>query len=316
MCTQHFVNSINKWEVLNEPSMADHQHISLEIVGTGIEQATYRDPRRTDWTGFRQTIVETIGPVNTNISGHRDLDEYAEHLQNSIKSSYEANNTPIVKTFKGKARWWNKTLAKMRANVRKLFRIAMKYNVWAGYKSALNEYNMEVRKAKRASFRNYCGSIENTAETSRLSKVLKSVPINTMGTLLNSQEEYTKTGKETLRVLLDCHFPGSQINTGSPGPTQWSRPTREGWKFARWLITPSSIKWAIQSFGPFKSPGVDGILPCMLQEAQEELTPHLTYIFRASIAMGYLPYAWRLVKVNLYQNLARNTMGKQSRLAQ
>ncbi|KAI5710850.1 hypothetical protein M8J75_011960 [Diaphorina citri] len=144
MCTQHFVNSITKWEVLNEPSMADHQHISFKIVGTGIEQATYRDPRRTDWTGFRQTIVETIGPVNTNISGHRDLDEYAEHLQNSIKSSYETNNTPIVKTFKGKARRWNKTLAKMRANVRKLFRIAMKYNVWAGYRSALNEYNIET----------------------------------------------------------------------------------------------------------------------------------------------------------------------------
>ena len=85
-------------------------------------------------------------------------------------------------------------------------------NVWTAYRAELTKYNIEVRKAKRALFRNYCGTIKNTSEMSRLNKMLKTDPINPIGTLLNSNGDYTRTGKETFQVLLDCQFPGNYEN--------------------------------------------------------------------------------------------------------
>jgi hypothetical protein len=40
-------------------------------------------------------------------------------------------------------------------------------------------------------------------------------------------------------------------------------------------------KWAIDSFAPYKSPGMDGIFPALLQEGRKILVPYLVKIFRA-----------------------------------
>jgi hypothetical protein len=69
------------------------------------------------------------------------------------------------------------------------------------------------------------------------------------------------------------------------------------WRLANKIVTYQRVKWAIHSFAPYKSPGVDGIFPALLQEGQEVLIPHLTRIFRACLAMGYVPLSWRQVKV-------------------
>jgi hypothetical protein len=42
---------------------------------------------------------------------------------------------------------------------------------------------------------------------------------------------------------------------------------------------------------------VDGIFPALLQEGREVLIPHLTRIFHACLAMGYVPLSWRQFKV-------------------
>ena len=55
--------------------------------------------------------------------------------------------------------------------------------------------------------------------------------------------------------------------------------------------------WAINSFAPYKSPGMDGIFPALLQQGQEILIPYLIKIFRTCLATGFVPAAWREVKV-------------------
>jgi len=42
---------------------------------------------------------------------------------------------------------------------------------------------------------------------------------------------------------------------------------------------------------------VDGIFPALLHEGREILIPHLIKIFRTCLATGYVPTAWRRVKV-------------------
>jgi len=57
------------------------------------------------------------------------------------------------------------------------------------------------------------------------------------------------------------------------------------------------VEWAIDSFAPYKSPGVDGIFPALLQKAREGVIPYLFRIFLACLATGYVPAKWRQVKV-------------------
>jgi hypothetical protein len=53
------------------------------------------------------------------------------------------------------------------------------------------------------------------------------------------------------------------------------------------------------TFKPFKSAGTDGIVLVFLQQVVEHVVPHLCCIFRACMAYGFIPTAWRQVKVIL-----------------
>jgi hypothetical protein len=63
------------------------------------------------------------------------------------------------------------------------------------------------------------------------------------------------------------------------------------------VINQSKIRWALNTFKPFKSAGTDEIVPALLQQGMEYLSPHLCCIFRACLAYGYIPKAWRQVRV-------------------
>ena len=58
------------------------------------------------------------------------------------------------------------------------------------------------------------------------------------------------------------------------------------------VVTHLKLKWAIDSMAPYKSPGVDGIYPVLLQRGLKYLSTPLVHIFRASIALGYIPSIW------------------------
>jgi hypothetical protein len=48
---------------------------------------------------------------------------------------------------------------------------------------------------------------------------------------------------------------------------------------------------------PFKSAGADGIIPAPLQQGAQHIVSYPCRIFRASIAYGFIPTAWRQVRV-------------------
>jgi hypothetical protein len=47
------------------------------------------------------------------------------------------------------------------------------------------------------------------------------------------------------------------------------------------VVTYGRDVWAIDSFAPYKSPGIDGIFLALLQEGREGLVLYLVRIFRA-----------------------------------
>ena len=64
--------------------------------------------------------------------------------------------------------------------------------------------------AKRQSWRKYCQGIDQLPSGARLMKVLKLDARNKIGTLKRADGSFTMTGQETLKVLLEMHFPDSK----------------------------------------------------------------------------------------------------------
>jgi hypothetical protein len=69
------------------------------------------------------------------------------------------------------------------------------------------------------------------------------------------------------------------------------------WQVAAKVVTYQRVGWAINSFAPYKSPGMDGVFPALLQKGQEILIPYLIRIFHACLATGFIPAIWCQVKV-------------------
>src|SRR5690606_31285209 len=61
------------------------------------------------------------------------------------------------------------------------------------------------------------------------------------------------------------------------------------------------------SFQPYKAPGPDGLFPALLQAGLELCLTRLCRMFRASIALGYIPKTWRTVDVRFIPKAGRNT---------
>ena len=55
----------------------------------------------------------------------------------------------------------------------------------------------------------------------------------------------------------------------------------------------NKLKWALFSCQTYKSPGMDGIMPIMLQQGYEQLAVKLLMLLRASLSLGYIPVSWR-----------------------
>jgi hypothetical protein len=123
------------------------------------------------------------------------------------------------------------------------------------------------------------------------------------GKLPNSQ--LTESGKGTLEELFMVHFPDSK-------PIDDSRDNRQGqqylgkcerithradWNLAKRVINQSRIRWALSMLKPFKAAGADETVPALLQQGEEQIVPHVCHIYRACLAYGFIPTAWRQVKV-------------------
>jgi hypothetical protein len=63
------------------------------------------------------------------------------------------------------------------------------------------------------------------------------------------------------------------------------------------VVTYGRVELAIDSFAPYKSPGMDGVFLALLQEGREVIVSYLVKPFRACLTTGYVPDIRRQVKV-------------------
>jgi hypothetical protein len=121
-----------------------------------------------------------------------------------------------------------------------------------------------VRKASKETWRTFCSSMKDLPRSARLHKALSKGPQIKLGSLVAPTGERTQTEGETLDHLLATHFPDSVPLTGETTPAAVCRTKRDDWRVAAKIVAYQRVWWAIDSFAPYKSPGMDGIFLALL----------------------------------------------------
>ncbi|XP_018569392.1 uncharacterized protein LOC108909507 [Anoplophora glabripennis] len=196
-------NNIAMWHMSNEPSVSDHRHIHFEIITDYNPQVRiYRDPKRNDWDSYRTELQVRTREICTKLRNTYDLERAVEELQNAVTRSYEYSCPIKVRSDKHTVPWWCKELTQLRRQTRKLFNRAKRTREWEAYRATLTEYNKQIRKAKRDSWRKFCEDIDSVPQCAKLQSLLSTNGNTKLRSLKAPSGEYTKTGRETLELLL------------------------------------------------------------------------------------------------------------------
>jgi hypothetical protein len=262
-------NFIKDWHVTEEVSCSDHRYIRFTVTGIDRLLEFYRNPRRTDWGSFRTDLLG-LRDTKDRVTNFIDLKTAARQFQHAIVFAYNENCPSPARRNNRNTSWWNQGLAE-RTKIGRLFNAAKKSGNWTDYKRTLTDYNRALRQTKRESWRRHYEEIEKAPECARLQSILPKDGQSAVSSLQLENGEYTKAEKETLEELLRVHFPGSEIILEPSGgwdgleleSPKW-KGSREDWAVSRRVISYDTLKWTLFSFQPYKSPGIDGIMPIML----------------------------------------------------
>ena len=290
-------NYINRWQVSAEPSLSDHRIITFELENVKNKAGNYRNPKRTNWINYNTTLTAKLSYVSTAAKNPRELEIAVKTMNEAIIEAYE-ESCPR-KTHHGviTTPWWNKTLTKLRKQVRQQFNCAKHTGCWQDYKEVLYKYNKEIRRAKRDSFREFCSELTSMSAGSRVYKAMANCGTLGASSLRMHDGNYTHSEPQRLKLLLETHFPGCVPREAETRTKRLEKPTQTDWNLAKAICTRRKLEWAVESFQAFKSPGTDGIFPALLQKGKELILPHMVRICRSSLAYGYIPEPWRRAKV-------------------
>jgi len=142
----------------------------------------------------------------------------------------------------------------------------------------------------------FCHSINNLPISARLHKALSRYPKIELGSLVAPSGMRMQSKGEALEPLLATHFPKSIVIEGMPAPAAAHRARWCNWRVAAKFVTCQRVEWAINSFAPYKSLGMDRIFPALLQEGWSTVIPYLVTIFCSCLATGCVQAIWHQFK--------------------
>lgn len=300
LCSIHIEHLMKNWKVTNKILSSDHKCITFYVDTDYVPHCTFRSPSSTNWDEFNTHLTHSL-PKPTPIATISELNDTAQAFKDAMYDSYLKSCPQITVKENRTASYYNAELRRLRKKLRKAFNKAksrLPLDI-ENRRTAQKEYNKELRKAQRKKFQEMCNITNSTAATSKLVKSLGKDPHCSVGSLKLPSGEFTNSPESTLSHLLEYHFPGS---TGSEDLSNkefelLNLPTIGDPHVAQRIVSRDKIRWAINTFDPYKSPGEDGIFPALLQRSLEKTLDLLLVMFKASIQLLHIPPSWRGVRV-------------------
>lgn len=302
-------NEIINWQSNVYDYGSDHYSITFFIKSDKIEKIRKRIVKNTNWDSFKNQIKLKYNenrPVSS-INNIEELNYRTDILNDTLIDAFE-KSCPLSH-FKNKFKkpWYNDELLAMKKdlNVRRHKIIAMKnsntstqnsiFLMESNYKKDMEIYNKKIEIARDKSFEQFASEIEKESECARLTNIFKRISIETNATLRSNNDSFASNSTQTLDALVNEHFPQKDTNININQIL--NQPSTEEKIFIKKLTTKKNIREAINSFKAFKTPGIDSIYPCMLQNAIDYIIDELKEIFTFCLNFGVTPDRWLVIKV-------------------
>ena len=300
MGSPRLVEFVQNWEVDLDYVGSDHHLIRFSFTISSQTQRK-RDFRQGDWYLFQKLIAEadyappprwTTDEIDYALDRlYRDIDRA---LDRSVKK-VRVRNGPRPPT------WWNEALSEAKAKVKRLTSCHRKTRTEASYQrltEGRRAYSHLLRKTKRSEWQKFCNETTDHTKMARLVKIIKNAEQQTLGILKRNDGTMSSDPQETLEILLQSHFPQCG-NVAYDDPSNPNRQVHHGQLNDSRVdfISVESIRQTIQSVGPDKAPGPDGIPARVLRHLGPSGLMRLQNIYRASVLLHYVPKRWREAKV-------------------
>lgn len=117
---ERMASIVRDWKVAKEPSGSDHKQIRL-FFRHHVKSKWVRNSKRTDREGYITDLEAKMKQSSLNFHSKQQLDEIAASLASSVRESFELNCKLRPTCRVHGVPWWNNSLAKLRAKVRKAF---------------------------------------------------------------------------------------------------------------------------------------------------------------------------------------------------
>lgn len=293
LATAGLARKIAAWTVHEQASISDHRLITFILETEGEEQV---------FSKTNKFNVRKLKPERFNeVLSRKLMREYghvgAAVLNDAIERALEETCPKVVKAKKG-VPWWNPSLTRQRAKVRRL-RARMQRCGDPGRRRALqedfrrlrNSYSEEIRQAKKQSWARFISENANEdpygfayklgASRLRLKEVMTNLRLG--------DGSYTSTTQETLEQLLNTLMPLEQEGAQGNEPmqeVQYQAEQEEGFSMVE-------LKNAIKKAKPRRAPGPDRIPIDAVKVMSEGNLVALLNVLNECWRMGCFPKVWK-----------------------
>ena len=302
LATTGVTEVVEKWRVDETDHFSDHHLIEFQIT---ISKA---DVYVRNWYKGDFDLFQTLLEEN---EWTPDGPWTVEKLDKEVSSFVKACNRALEEACPKRVRrghcrefsWWNEDLMTARLEARRKHRkfvhLKRKNATSEGISSAMEawkesrrSYDRLISKSKKLAWRRFVTETTDAKGMANLVKIVQRKENHSLGILNDASGNSVLTPEATVSLLLDEHFPGSQVN---PVLRPW-QPVMACHKEDLENITTFTIpkiKEAIKSFGSHKAAGPDGFKPIMLKSLGPKALERLMWIFRISLKLGKTPLQWQ-----------------------
>ena len=299
IASNNLIENITNWRVSNKETFSDHSRIEFQLTCSLLRhQSEFRNVRKTDWIKYNDQIKQTLPEMEE--FKNKTLEEMNHIIENVIRTAF-TDNCKTSKSLKiDKPVWWSLTLTTLKRKAERMKQKSRRNPTDLNLeqcKAAVKQYRKEIKKAKKESWENYCSGLESLSATARLQRIMRMNHKSGINTIRKADGSHTTSPEETLEELMRILFPDAQQGSSQhQNPATPIIPTSNRALDIESITNSSAIKAAIKSFQPYKSPGVDGIYPALLQEGLETLNPYLQILYRQSLKEGKIPRNWTEIR--------------------
>lgn len=209
-------NIIN-WKVQNLCMGSDHHSITFELHSITKKTTSFRNIRKTDWDKFKTHTKEKLSTLVRPIHDSNQAEEITNKLIKTLNDAFSVSCEKVYVRRRNGKLWYDKNLNEKKQDVRSKWKEYYEFDEESNpeekdrlrmeFKKSRNEYNRASKETSDGSYEKFATDIETTRECARLTNVQKKISNCNLNTLKQYDGSFTKEAEDSVKLLLDTHFP-------------------------------------------------------------------------------------------------------------